>query len=919
MLKRILYGAGFAIIFIGLLLLVVFKKTHTISSASLFDAIPGGAVVILENVDYEYLSDELLDNNLLWRDLADLAGMGSKDSLIRILINKISGSSDLEGLIKKENLGLSFQLVGKDKLKPVFYIDYSDDYSAREVVDIIQKFLGNGVLINERRYEAEPVYDISADQDYLPDNFSFTCIQGMLIVSPTAMLVDEAIRTLNSDNEFEFKKGFQKVRSTSGRYVHANIYVNYRELNKLFYPFVGYENWSRLNWMKEFAGWGEMDADFKDDAIILNGMSEPADSLNTFLNAFEKQSPVKIEMTDLMPSNTFYFIHMGIENKEKFYEGMREYLATIGEQDAFDQETERIKSKYDLDPIKDLMELMEDEIVWFTMDGNSEKLTSEIFAVEVESRSLAVSKLNNWYRQYLSVNKFEPSSLITSFRLDNQTSFEIYRLPDRFYRNQGAGRFFNNYYTVYDKYILFGPNVESLSAVIYQNVLHKTLNSDPIFEDVSEFFSSRANISLYVKPLPFLTNREGILNSDTRQLVSRMEPMLGKIPGIIIQYSGEDGMYYNSIVLKYSSQIKERALTVWESLLDTVAIIKPSLVLNHNTSEKEILIQDAKNRVYLINSTGRILWSMKIEGPVMSEIYQIDFYKNNKLQYLFNTSEKIHLIDRNGNYVERYPINLRSGATNPMSLFDYDNSRDYRIFIAGEDRKIYLYDMEGNVITGWRFRGTEDIVTQPLQYFRIDDTDYIIAHDSKRLYILDRRGREKLKTSERLIVSKNNELYLDMNIREGKPRWISTDTTGNVFSIYTNGNVEDILDHEATPDHFFRMQDMDRDGMPDFIFVDRNELEVITMEGKRLFSFKTKSDITGPPDIYKFSASDLKIGITDAENDRIYLINSDGSLHEGFPLEGNTRFSIGYFAGSDSRFNLIVGSSSSFLYNYSIE
>jgi hypothetical protein len=73
------------------------------------------------------------------------------------------------------------------------------------------------------------------------------------------------------------------------------------------------------------------------------------------------------------------------------------------------------------------------------------------------------------------------------------------------------------------------------------------------------------------------------------------------------------------------------------------------------------------------------------------------------------------------------------------------------------------------------------------------------------------------------------------------------------------------------------------------------------------------------PDIYKFSSSDVKIGITDRSGNRIYLINSDGTLYEGFPLEGSTRFSIGYFKGSDSRFNLIVGSENNFLYNYSIE
>ena len=39
-----------------------------------------------------------------------------------------------------------------------------------------------------------------------------------------------------------------------------------------------------------------------------------------------------------------------------------------------------------------------------------------------------------------------------------------------------------------------------------------------------------------------------------------------------------------------------------------------------------------------------------------------------------------------------------------LALFDYDKSRDYRIFIPGADRKIYLYNIEGNIIPGWNER-----------------------------------------------------------------------------------------------------------------------------------------------------------------------------------------------------------------------
>ena len=158
-----------------------------------------------------------------------------------------------------------------------------------------------------------------------------------------------------------------------------------------------------------------------------------------------------------------------------------------------------------------------------------------------------------------------------------------------------------------------------------------------------------------------------------------------------------------------------------------------------------------------------------------------------------------------------------------------------------------------------------------------------------------------------------------MNIREEKPRWISTDTAGKVTAIYQDGTVSILYEKKVTSSHFFRMRDMNSDGVPEFIYADEDELDVIQQNGDRLFSFKVREKISHMPDFYKFSASDVKIGITDQSRNRIYLVNPDGSVYDGFPLEGSTRFSIGYFAGSDSRFNLIVGSANNFLYNYSIE
>jgi len=393
-----------------------------------------------------------------------------------------------------------------------------------------------------------------------------------------------------------------------------------------------------------------------------------------------------------------------------------------------------------------------------------------------------------------------------------------------------------------------------------------------------------------------------------------------KSPGLVLQFTAEGEMYYSNLSIVYG-ETKELTLarTVWESKLDSTVIMKPTLVTNHYSQEKEILIQDAANTLSLLNTTGRVLWSIQTDGAILSDIHQVDYYDNGKLQYLFNTRNSIHLVDRNGNYVERYPVKLRDDATNGVDLFDYDNDRQYRMFLACRDRKVYAYDLEGNIVPGWVFEKSEETVTRPVQHFRLGDKDYLVFADAIRAYILDRRGNERVALKEILALSKNNIFYLDMNIPGESPRLISTDNTGNVIGIDFEGNAEMLVEHTATAGHYFRIQDLNLDGRPEYIYADNNKLEVLKPDGSVLFTYEIENKIAFLPDIYEFSYNDLKIGITDNTANKIYLVNSNGSLYEGFPLKGCTRFSIGNFAGSGSRFNLVVGSENGFLYNYSIE
>ena len=313
---------------------------------------------------------------------------------------------------------------------------------------------------------------------------------------------------------------------------------------------------------------------------------------------------------------------------------------------------------------------------------------------------------------------------------------------------------------------------------------------------------------------------------------------------------------------------------------------------------------------------GKMDKAMKrADGDTVSDQDFID----GKLQYLFNTRNKLYLIDRNGNAVDRFPVNLRVPASAGMALFDYDNSGDFRIPVPAIDKNIYMYDKQGNIVSGWNSVKADFEITHSLQHIRIGDRDYIVGNDMVRLYILNRRGRTRIRLNQQIEHSENNPVYFDPLTPSGDSRLVGTNRNGEVFYFTFDGKVSKGFKTDAGEEHFFVLSDLNGDRQNEYIFVDGQRLMVYDHDGGLLFDESYPEEIIYRPVIYEFSPADKKIGIVGGRSGRIYLVNNDGSLYQGFPLQGVSLFSISSFPELKDRFNLIVGNKDNFLYNYSVK
>ena len=248
-------------------------------------------------------------------------------------------------------------------------------------------------------------------------------------------------------------------------------------------------------------------------------------------------------------------------------------------------------------------------------------------------------------------------------------------------------------------------------------------------------------------------------------------------------------------------------------------------------------------------------------------------------------------------------------------MADYDHTKDYRFFIACKDHKVYLFDKKGKIVSGWAPPKTEHNVLQPVQFFRVENKDYLVFTDKNRGYILDRKGKTIVTIKGDLTFSKNS-FTLQPKSGKNRARLLTTDANGKIVSIGFDGSVKKSSIGKFSANHFFICEGTNSDNHLEYLILNDDSLVVCDQNTRKLFSRKFNHPIGLPPQILIFPDKSRKIGITDTIENKIYLLNSDGTNYTGFPLEGNSPFSLGFSGNEIQSFNIVTGTSDGFLNNY---
>ncbi len=790
------------------------------------------------------------------------------------------------GVRKDGNCGLS-QL----------YVCKTDLAESDEILSVIENFKNFGTIETRKIGEIDAV---KFKGNGINSSVSLCFVNGLMIMSSSAKYLEDAISCcLGNAKRLIDNQSFKSAFETSGKNELANVLIDTKSFLSIFNSELFDDN-KLVKVVNSFDCWLELDI-VETSPMAFSGFEFPKSDSSRF-SAFVKSQPsIEFNTLSVIPEKSSAYILMSFGNSAEYEKTLDEYLLSVGTKKYRDGLVADMNKAFGCDAKSKFYSLVNREFAYCAVENDADRQKGAYLICGLLSQSAAE----------LELKKMVPENMQIS--LDDASATKVFQLPYDDIPAALFGDLFSNcrgnYVFFVNNFMIFANSLSDVKSLLREINLNNTMKLSVSHNEFLEKFSTTSSIFAYYS---FASGQEIMKRVFSPQYAGDFDKNRAEISqmGIVgVQLKKLDDMVYCNVAFAEAEHKEAESETIWEANIGTALATKPYIVKNHDTGEKEIIFQDKKNVLYLFDMSGSEIWHIQLDETIISPIVQVDAYKNDKLQYLFSTKNKIYIVDRIGNFLPQFPLSLRAEASTPIAVFDYEKNRNYRIAVACNDKKVYVYDITGTLLKGWEFAGTENNITSDFAHYVISTEDFIVFHDDYKAYFIARNGSSKMEFQTKFKFSRNN-IYCDLS---NTPKFVTTDENGIVRRFFKNKSQDSIVLDKFSDKHNFAMKDIDSDGRLDYVFTDSTTLVVYGADKRKLFDYDFESEISAPA-FYQFSGQ-TKIGIV-ANNKKLYLLNSNGTLYEGFPLNGETNFSI---SETDSEnYSLLSGSARGCLYNYRI-
>jgi hypothetical protein len=299
---------------IAVIIVISFRSYNNVKSSQNepISVIPVNSSIIFKLNKADRL-DYYLNKNTIWSKIKNILPIKKIDNFIKETENFISINN-----IKPSTIYIT---ITSDGASNIGYL-LSTELSQLNIEKISDIFKLNSNDIKTFDYDNFKIYRHESDTstNYL------SLINNILCYSSSKTIIEDAIKSHNSDFNLLKDDKIIKLFKTSNSNNHLNLFYNINNLLSLSNNVLKVKNKNL-----QFGHWVASDLTISDNLILLSGLSDLDKSINNYTDLFTNQKQQKINVTKIIPSNTTYLKAISISNIRNFNKNSKSLLEKMNE------------------------------------------------------------------------------------------------------------------------------------------------------------------------------------------------------------------------------------------------------------------------------------------------------------------------------------------------------------------------------------------------------------------------------------------------------------------------------------------------------------------------------------------------------------------------------------------------------------
>jgi hypothetical protein len=850
-------------------------------------ALPGNMIAFYSGDDFGSEFNKI-SRTAFWKNLSTHANINSLTKQFARIDTFLSSDQDAGSFINNQKMILSLHKTSTKALSVLFLMQTKGRFEAHEIQEVLEKELQVQATI--RVFENCDIYDFQATTKH--SVLAFALVDGILAVSKSPILVEDAVRTYHANN----KLINEEAHPFSSTNLKNDWFINFSALDEFLSIFTSPAIREQLQSANYFARQGSYELTYNDESFSLRGSLAASDSFAGFSSLFIGQKPGKTELAKIASSKTAMLNAYCINNWDEYGKRYKAYLQFSHQWDKYEAVENRFRKDFPGIIDQKIPTLLNGHFALSLHEPFHEDLSkSKLLYVGSEQAKELGALLQHSYSDSNSINNF---SFLGYPVYETNKAEALYLLLGK---NFDIGK--RAYFAIIRNFLVFSRNLSLLKKVIADYSDGNSLYSSADYHRFANRLVSESNFFSYINPVRLNAISDFYLGKNWNERNTR-NSVFNKLEVLGYQIVNNKNGLYNELIATFSASATQTIEKIWEVELDTSFSRKPYIFKNHNTKKWEVLVFDDKNTLYLISTDGEILWKRPLNSPLVGDVYQVDFYKNKKLQYLFCTESHLQLIDRLGRNTSNYPIRLGAKAVTGIGLYQRSKT-DVRYFVGTENEKVFGYNLSGQPMNGWSPRDISGKLSFPIRYFiRENKIQFFGITDNGHFYRWDFKGQQNNKNID-LQTTFVSPLQMRFGIQNEDTYLTSIDTAGNTYFINLADEVEVHRFGNFSKNVYFDYLDINADKEKDLIFVDQTSFLAFSKEGEILLSVALEAVPDYQPELLMLDDK-YHIAYVNKEQKKLYLVNLQGVPDRNFPVAANTAFSF-FDMNGDGKAELIAG------------